>query len=141
MCWVPLSMLTLSLLSRFWNSTGLDGGQRLPSNVSNLLCSWDNYQKLIPKVAGPGYTEKCFMRFCAMPSSIRDGLFPHGGIYSKHLETHESLWRELSVAALLVSRAVRPCIGIASTLSHRERGALLLAEAPRRRCNALASLI
>lgn len=75
-----------------------------------------------------------------MPSSIRDGLFPHGGIYSKHLEAHESLWRELSVAALLVSGAIRPYIGIASTLSHWERVALLLAEAPRLRCNALAIL-
>ena len=76
-----------------------------------------------------------------MPLSIRGSLFPHGGIYSKHLEAHKSLWRELSVAALLVSGAVRPYIGIASTLSRWVRVALLLAEAPRRRCNALAILI
>ena len=66
--------------------------------------------------------------------------FPHGGIYSKYLEAHESLWRELSVAALLVSGAVRPVIGISCALSHWEGIALLLAEAPRQRVNVLANL-
>ena len=56
-----------------------------------------------------------------MQSWIKGGLFPHGGIYSKYLEAHESLWRELSVAALLVSGAVRPVIGISCALSHWER--------------------
>ncbi len=64
-----------------------------------------------------------------------------GGIYSKYLEAHESLWRELSVAALLVSSAVRPHIEISSTLSHWERVALLLAESPRHRVNAISSLL
>ena len=75
-----------------------------------------------------------------MQSLIKVALFPHGGIYSSYLEAHESLWRELSVAALLVSEAVRPCIGIASTISHWESVALLLAEAPRLRVNVLANL-
>ena len=72
---------------------------------------------------------------------IKEGLFPRGGIYSKYLEAHESLWRELSVAMLLVSGAVRPNIGISCTLSHWEGIALLLAEAPRQRVNALARLL
>ena len=38
--------------------------------------------------------------------------FSPWGIYSKYLEAHESLWRELSVALRLVSEAVRPNIGI-----------------------------
>ena len=66
--------------------------------------------------------------------------FSPWGIYSSYLEAHGSLWRELSVAALLVTGAVRPCIGIASTISHWEKVALLLAEAPRLRVNALAYL-
>ena len=72
---------------------------------------------------------------------IKEGLFPRGGIYSKYLEAHESLWRELSVAMLLVSGAVRPNIGISCALSHWEGIALLLAEAPRLRVNALARLL
>ncbi len=75
-----------------------------------------------------------------MQSSIRDGLFPHGGIYSKYLEQHESLWRELSVAMLLVSQAVRPKLCIAHALSQWEQIALGLAEPPRLRVNAIASL-
>ncbi len=75
-----------------------------------------------------------------MQSWIKAVLFPHGGIYSSYLEAHESLWRELSVAALLVGGAVRPYIDIASTLSHWERVALLLAESPRLRINVLADL-
>ena len=71
---------------------------------------------------------------------IKEGLFPRGGIYSKYLEAHESLWRELSVAMLLVSGAVRPNIGISNALSHWEGIALLLAEAPRQRVNALSIL-
>ena len=71
---------------------------------------------------------------------IKEGLFPRGGIYSKYLEAHESLWRELSVAMLLVSGAVRPNIGISCALSHWEGIALLLAEAPRKRVNALSIL-
>ena len=71
---------------------------------------------------------------------IKAGLFPRGGIYSKYLEAHESLWRELSVAMLLVSNAVRPNIGISSMLSHWESVAFLLAESPRRRINALSGL-
>ncbi len=47
--------------------------------------------------------------------------FPHGGIYSKYIKAHESLWRELSVAAMLVNCAVRPDIGISYMLSHWER--------------------
>lgn len=50
------------------------------------------------------------------------------------------MWRELSVAALLVSGAVRPVIGISCALSHWEGIALLLAEAPRQRVNVLANL-
>ncbi len=80
------------------------------------------------------------MLFYAMLSSIEDGLFPHGGIYSNYLEAHESLWRELSIAALLVSGAVRHCLGIAAALPHWERVALLLAESPRHRVNAVACL-
>ncbi len=76
-----------------------------------------------------------------MLSLIEDGLFPHGGIYSQYLEAHESLWRELSMAMLLVSQAVRPNIGIPFALSHWERIALILAEAPRHRLNALAQLL
>lgn len=75
-----------------------------------------------------------------MQSWIKAVLFPHGGIYSSYLEAHESLWRELSVAAFLVSGAVRPYIDIVSALSHWERVALLLAEAPRLRVNILANL-
>lgn len=75
-----------------------------------------------------------------MLSWIKEGLFPRGGIYSKYLETHESLWRELSVAMLLVSGAVRPNIGISNALSHWEGIVLLLAEAPRHRVNALSML-
>ncbi len=75
-----------------------------------------------------------------MQSWIKDVLFPHGGIYSSYLEAHESLWRELSVAAFLVSAAVRPYIDIASALSHWESVALLLAEAPRLRLNAISNL-
>ena len=75
-----------------------------------------------------------------MQSLIKEGLFPRGGIYLKYLEAHESLWRELSVAMLLVSQAVRPNIGIAATLSHWESVALLLAETPRQRVNALNHL-
>ena len=71
---------------------------------------------------------------------IKEGLFPRGGIYSQYLEAHESLWRELSVAMLLVSGAVRPNIGISSALSHWEGIALLLAEALRQRVNALSIL-
>ncbi len=71
---------------------------------------------------------------------IKGGFFPHGGIYSKYLEAHESLWRELSVAAMLVSCAVRPDIGISYMLSHWEGIALMLAEAPRQRVNALSRL-
>ena len=71
---------------------------------------------------------------------IGEGLFPHGGIYSNYLEAHESLWRELSFAMLLVSNAVRPNIGISSTLSHWECVAVLLAETPRQRLNALSRL-
>ncbi len=84
--------------------------------------------------------EKCFMRFYAMQLLIKAGLFPRGGTYSKYLEAHESLWRELSVAMLLVSSAVRPNIGISSTLSHWESVALMLAESPRQRVNALSTL-
>ncbi len=80
------------------------------------------------------------MLFCAMQSSIRDGLFPHGGTHSDYLEAHESLWRELSMAMLLVSQAVRPNIGISYALSHWEGIALMLAETPRHRLNALAQL-
>ena len=76
-----------------------------------------------------------------MQSLIKEGLFPHGGIYSSYLEAHESLWRELSVAMLLVSGAIRPNIGISCALSHLEGIALLLAEAPRQRANALARLL
>ncbi len=83
---------------------------------------------------------KCFMRFYVMQLLIKAGLFPRGGTYSKYLEAHESLWRELSVAALLVSSAVRPMIRISSMLSHWESLALLLAEAPRKRVNALFTL-
>lgn len=72
---------------------------------------------------------------------IRDVLFPHGGIYPNYLEAHESLWRELCVAALLVSNAVRPDIGISCALSHWEGIALLLAETPRQRVNVLANLL
>ena len=75
-----------------------------------------------------------------MRSLIKEGLFPRGGIHSKYLEAHESLWRELSVALLLVSGAVRPNIGISCALSHWEGIALLLAEAPRHRANALSIL-
>lgn len=75
-----------------------------------------------------------------MLSWIKEGLFPRGGIYSKYLEAHESLWRELSLAVLLVSGAVRPNIGISNALSHWEGIALLLAEAPRHRVNALSML-
>ncbi len=71
---------------------------------------------------------------------IKEGLFPHGGIYSKYLEAHESLWRELSVAALLVSSAVRPNISIFYAISHWERIAFLLAESPRQRVNVLSAL-
>ena len=71
---------------------------------------------------------------------IKEGLFPRGGIYSKYLEAHESLWRELSVAMLLVSGAVRPDIGISCALSHWEGIALLLAETPRQRVNSLSML-
>ncbi len=71
---------------------------------------------------------------------IKAGLFPRGGIYSSYLEDHESLWRELSVAALLVSGAVRPNIAISSTLSHWEAVALLLAESPRQRVNVISAL-
>ncbi len=81
------------------------------------------------------------MRFYAMRLLIKAGLFPRGGIYSKYLEAHEILWRELSVAALLVSSAVRPDIGISSMLSHWESVALLLAESPRHRVNAISILL
>ena len=87
-----------------------------------------------------GCTGKCFIHFYVMPLSIKDGLFPRGGIYSKYLEAHESLWRELSVAMLLVSHAIRPNIGISYALSRWEGIAVLLAEAPRLRINALAHL-
>jgi len=60
-----------------------------------------------------------------MRLSIKAGLFPRGGTYSKYLEAHESLWRELTVAILLVSNALRPNIAISSTLSHWEIVALL----------------
>ncbi len=83
---------------------------------------------------------KCFMHFCVTQLWIKGDFFPRGGIYSKYLEAHESLWRELSVAALLVSSAVRPDISIFYALSHWEGIALLLAETPRRRVNALSSL-
>ncbi len=76
-----------------------------------------------------------------MQLSMKEGLFPHGGIYSRYLEAHESLWRELSVAMLLVSNAVRPKIEFSSTLSHWEDVALLLAESPRHRVNAISSLL
>ena len=76
-----------------------------------------------------------------MPSLIKGGLFPHGGIYSKYLESHESLWRELAVAMLLVSQAVRPKLHIAYTISHWEQIAVRLAEAPRLRINALNRFI
>ena len=62
-------------------------------------------------------------------------------MYSNYLEAHESLWRELSVAMLLVSQAIRPNIGISDALSHWESIALLLAEAPRQRVNALTLLL
>ena len=42
---------------------------------------------------------------------------------------------------LLVSQAIRPNIGISDALSHWEGIALLLAEAPRLRVNALAQLL
>ena len=42
---------------------------------------------------------------------------------------------------LLVSQAIRPNIGIFDALSHWEGIALLLAEAPRLRVNALARLL
>ncbi len=71
---------------------------------------------------------------------IKAGLFPRGGIFSKYLEAHESLWRELSVAALLVSSAVRPNISIFSMISHWERVALQLAESPRHRVNVISKL-
>ena len=76
-----------------------------------------------------------------MPSLTKGGLFPHGGIYFKYLESHESLWRELAVAMLLVSQAVRPKLHIASTISHWEQIAVRLAEAPRLRINALNRFI
>ena len=62
------------------------------------------------------------------------------GVFTQNILRHTSLWRELSVAALLVSGAVRPVIGISCALSHWEAIALLLAEAPRQRVNALANL-
>lgn len=71
---------------------------------------------------------------------IKAGLFPHGGTCSKYLEAHESLWRELSVAMLLVSYAVRPMIQISSMISHWGSIALLLAESPRERVNVLSAL-
>ena len=80
------------------------------------------------------------MRFYAMRSLIKEDFFPRGGIYAKYLETHESLWRELSVAMFLVSQAIRPNISITATLSHWEGVALLLAETPRQRVNALSRL-
>ena len=42
---------------------------------------------------------------------------------------------------LLVSQAIRPNIRISDALSHWERIALLLAETPRQRVNALARLL
>ena len=76
-----------------------------------------------------------------MLSSIKDALFPHGGIYSKYLEAHESLWRELSVAMLLVSQAVRPRLKISQAIHHWEKIALALAESPRRRVNVISNFI
>ncbi len=81
------------------------------------------------------------MRYCAMRLSIKAGLFPRGGTYSMYLEAHESLWRELTVAMLLVSNAVRPNIAISSMLSRWKSVALLLAESPRLRVNALSLLL
>jgi len=62
-------------------------------------------------------------------------------LLQKYLEAHESLWRELTAAMLLVSNAFRPNIAISSTLSHWESVALLLAESHRLRVNALALLL
>lgn len=84
--------------------------------------------------------EKLTREWEELKSFLPIGLFSRGGIYSKYLEAHESLWRELSVAMLLVSRAIRPTIGIVSTLSHWESVALLLAESPRQRVNILTTL-
>ena len=78
------------------------------------------------------------MLCCAMRSSTRGVLFPHGGICSKYLEAHESLWRELSVAMLLVSQAVRPCLGIRHAIKRWETIAVALAERPRSRVNMIA---
>ena len=70
----------------------------------------------------------------------KGSFFLRGGIYAKYLESHESLWRELSVAMFLISQAIRPHVDITVTLSHREIVALLLAETPRQRVNALSRL-
>ena len=81
---------------------------------------------------------KCCTLCCAMQSSMRAVLFPHGGICSKYLERHESLWRELSVSMLLVSQAVRPFLGIRHAITRWETIAVALAERPRRRVNMIA---
>ena len=62
-------------------------------------------------------------------------------ICSKYLEAHESLWRELSVAMLLVSQAVRPYLGIRHAVKRWETTAVALAERLRSRVNMIAALI
>jgi len=74
---------------------------------------------------------KMLYRFWCYAIVDKGRFFSRGDIYAKYLETHESLWRELSVAMLLVSQAIRQHIGITATLSHWESVALLLAETPR----------
>ena len=59
-------------------------------------------------------------------------------ICSKYLKAHESLWRELSVAMLLVSQAVRPYLGIRHAVKRWKSIAVALAERPRSRVNMIA---
>ena len=59
-------------------------------------------------------------------------------ICSKYLKAHESLWRELSVAMLLVSQAVRPYLGIRHAVKRWKTIAVALAERPRSRVNMIA---
>ena len=85
------------------------------------------------------YGKMLYALLCYAIIDVGRSFFPWGGIYSKYLEAHESLWRELSVAMLLVSQAVRPCLGIRHAIKRWETIAVALAERPRSRVNMMAA--
>ena len=55
-----------------------------------------------------------------------------------YYDTNESLWRELSVAMLLVSQAVRPYLGIRHAVKRWKTIVVALAERPRSHVNMIA---